>query len=646
MATAGDAQANAARAGAVDPSLDLLGLVDLVLRRKWLILGTTVAVVALALAALWMVGPRYKATARLLIDPRELRIVENEIAARDLAGDMVLVESQVEIITSEAVLSRVVKAENLVADPDFYEAKPGESGGRTPEEIALEGLAQATAVTRPENTYILEITVTAKQPAKAARLANAIAAAYTADQAAAAADNTLDLSSSIGGRLAELQARLKTDEEKVSQFKTLHGVSTPDGRLLLDTRVNDLSTRLSAAVGETAQAKSRYEVMQNALAQRGDVSSVLSETENTTMVGLRAELSAAQRNLAELQQVLGPRHPRVGAANAELERTRRAIRAESERLVAASRDAWRAAQETEQALAASLKGLTDESFAANDRLIELRELERQAQASRLVYESYLVRARETAELGNIGARSARVIAPAAVPDRPAFPPRSLLAAASLVFGLALGLFAAIVADMLERRRLMPVRVATVRPAMMPAAETVAPAAAIASDRVVLTFAVADERLATATALDLARGMAADGWSTLMIDLADDGVPGLAELARGEVPVVAVLSRDPHSAVHVSSAGNAGRGIDASRLSETLGLLAQTYERLVVNAGLLNGAAGALSAQAIGLADHALLVIEGAAMTGEEAAAFDELAAAGVPVSVLSVAGEDRLAAAA
>jgi uncharacterized protein involved in exopolysaccharide biosynthesis len=643
---AGDASAPRA---AVDPAIDLLGLIDLVLRRKWLILGTAATVTALALAALWMVGPRYTATARLLIDPRELRIVENEIAARDLAGDMVLVESQVEIITSEAVLARVVAAEKLVEDGDFYTAKPGGPGGRTPEEIALEALAQATKVTRPENTYILEIAVTAKQPAKAARLANAIAAAYTQDQAAAAADNTLDLSTSIGSRLAELQARLRADEEKVSQFKTEHGVSTPDGRLLLDTRVNDLSTRLSVAVGESAQAKSRYEVMQTAMSQRGDVSSVLSETENTTMVALRASLSEAQRRLAELQQILGPRHPRVGAAQAEAERAQRAIRSESERLVAASRDAWRAAQETEQALAASLKQLTDESFVANDRLIELRELERQAQASRLVYESYLVRARETAELGNIGARMARVIAPAAVPDRPAFPPRSLLAAASLVFGLGLGLAAAIVADMLERRRLAPAAMRAPRSAATPAfaaSDAPAPAAIEANDRMVLTFAVADERLAAGTALDLARGMAAEGWSTLLIDLTDALEPGLAELSRGEVAVAAVLSRDPHSAVHIAGAGNGAPGVYGARLGETFALLAGTYERLVVNAGLLHGPAGALAVPAVGLADHALLVVPGAQMTAEERRAYDELANAGIAVSVLSLAEDTPLAAAA
>lgn len=650
MASANDARGSVPQGGAVDPSIDLFGLLDLMFRRKWLILGTTLAVVALALAALSVIGPRYKATARLLIDPRELRLVENEAVARDIAGDMVLVESQVEIITSEAVLKRVVESENLASDPDFYKAEAGGSAGRTPEEVALEALAMATKVTRPENTYVLEIAVTMRQPAKAARLANAIASAYTEDQAAAAAGSTLDLSTSIGSRLAELQAKVKEDEEKVAQYKAEHGVSTSDGRLLLETRLSDLSARLSLAVNETVQAKSRYDVLQTAMSQRGDVGSVLSEADNATMVALRTALSDAQRRLAELQQVLGPRHPRVGAAQAEAERAQRAIRTESERLVAASRDAWRAAQETERVVAANLKELTDQSFDSNDRMIGLRELERQAQASRLVYESYLVRAKDTAELGNIGPRTARVIAPAAVPDSPAFPPRSLLAAASVVLGFGLGLFLAIVAETLERRRARPVRAAAPASNGWQPAEAESAAAAsgvVGEDRVVVTFAVTDAGMAAETALDLARGMADEGRSTVFIDLTDTGVPGLAELSRHEATAAEILSRDPYSGVHMTSAGDTMRGIAAPRLREALATLSETYERMVVNAGLLHGAADALAAQAVALANHALLVVPGPGMTAYERQAYDELAAAsGVPVSVLSLADEPGIAEAA
>ena len=122
METAGQTARTAAppAAPAVNPTVDLYGLVEMAFRRKWLILGTAATVVALAFLALTVIGPRYKATARILIDPREVRVVQNELIQQSVGNDLVLLESQVEVITSETVLMRVVRQEKLADDPEFF----------------------------------------------------------------------------------------------------------------------------------------------------------------------------------------------------------------------------------------------------------------------------------------------------------------------------------------------------------------------------------------------------------------------------------------------------------------------------------------------------------------------------------------------
>jgi succinoglycan biosynthesis transport protein ExoP len=652
MRTAGT---TAGRSGEVDPSIDIFGLVEMIFRRKWLILGTAVVVVGLAFAALTVIGPRYKATARILIDPRDVNVVENELVQRGFGDNLLLVESQVEVIGSETVLGRVVEREKLAEDEEFAKAT-GDSAGRTPQEIALENLARATKVARSENTYVIEIAVTTREPAKSARLANAIAAAYTEDQVAASADATRNVSTSIEDRLAELQSRLREAEGKVQTYKTENNLSNPDGRLLLDTRLNDLSARLSAAVGRTAEAKSRLDVIEAAMRQRGDVSSVVSETENTTMVQLRGQLSEAQRRLAELQQVLGPRHPRAASAQAEVDQAQQAIRSESERLVAATRDAWRAAKEAEDGIAASLRSLTEQSFGTNEKMIELRELERQAQASRLVYEAFLVRARETAEQENLGARNARIIAPAAVPDSPAFPPKSLLLLASGVFGLGLGVFNAIVADMIQQRplfrrkprpaapasagapaagrSLLAATAASAPPAM--AAPSVDPSD-ILRDRVLVALSVSDPEVAGEASVQLARDAAREGYSTLFIDLASDHTPGLAELSTGHAALSDILSRDPHSAAHVVYAGDQRGGFSVRGFREALAVFVDSYDRLVINAGLLYGEANEMAAEIVDAAEHVVLVVPYGALSPQEASAYAELTSTGaLAVTVLAL----------
>ena len=643
MAMFGNLAAKRPSRNEVDPTIDIQGLVDLLWRRKLLILGTAVLVTALALVVLTLIGSRYAATARLLIDPRELRVVENELVQRGLGNDLILVESQVEVITSETVLKRVVEKEKLASDIEFYKpSTTGQTSARTPDEIALESLAKATKVARAENTYVIEITVTTKEAVKSARLANAIAAAYTDDQRDATASATRNVSTSIEDRLSELQAGVRDAEQKVQSYKTANNVTSVEGRPLVDTRMNELSQRLAAAVSATAETKSKLDTIEGAMRQRGDVASVVSDTENSTMVQLRGQLADAQRRLAELQQVMGPRHPRVARALGEVAQVQESIRSESQRLVAATRDAYRNAQETEAGIAASLRNLTQQSFASNEKLIELRELERQAQAARLVYESFLVRARETSEQQNLGARTARIIAPAAVPDKPAFPPKSILMLAAAVFGLGLGVFNAIAADFLAQRKLLARRPRAGAAAVAETADdallaTAAPAdGSLAAARFVMVLSSSRPDVAQRAARECAAAAVAEGFSTLEIDLGRGARrPGLSELSTGRARASDVVLRRADGADWIG-AGDERAGVSAEGLRRAFGFFAEAYDRIYVNVGAFQGDAGELAALAVEFADHAVLAVPGEMMDEGENATFSALSGSGRAVTVIAV----------
>jgi len=67
--------------------------------------------------------------------------------------------------------------------------------------------------------------------------------------------------------------------------------------------------------------------------------------------------------------------------------------------------------------------------------VTLRELERDVQASRAVYESFLVRARETGEQERLDTKNIRIISRADLPLRRSFPPsNTILALAALILG--------------------------------------------------------------------------------------------------------------------------------------------------------------------------------------------------------------------
>ena len=71
--------------------------------------------------------------------------------------------------------------------------------------------------------------------------------------------------------------------------------------------------------------------------------------------------------------------------------------------------------------------------------MRLRELEREVEASRDVYQSFLKRSRETEEQESLNTSSARIIGEATVPQRRTFPPAMSLIA---MVGFMLGALAA------------------------------------------------------------------------------------------------------------------------------------------------------------------------------------------------------------
>lgn len=568
----------------IDSSIDLVGLADTFLRRRWTIIVCVLAAVALAFLALSVITPRFTATSRILIDPRQQLVVQNEIVQQGVGGDMALVDSQIEVIRSASVLERVVKEADLASDTEFVQ---NADGSRDASDIALESLAKTIEVSRPDNTYVIEISVTTKEAAKSARLATAVATAYVADQVSSSANAARAITSDISGRLAELQQQLNAAEEKVEAFKREHNLSEAEGRLLGDRELTNLSTRQATTIARVNDAKTRLQVMQDAMRSRGYVGAGATDTDST-MSALRLRATDAKQQLADLQQVLGPRHPRVTAVQEQVRAAEGAVRAESERLVAAAQDNYKAAMDALNAVNADLKDATANSFSNNQDLIRLRELEREAQAVKVVYESFLLRAKETAQQEGIAARTARVLAEAAVPNLPSFPPRLPLLAAAVLLGLFVGILAAILRDLIAGR-LAPQKSSS--PEVLPGL-TAGRQASKEPDGLVLVTTLEDAETARRGALELAHGKPRTR-KAILLDLAQDApsiTPGFAEFAAGQKTLLQVISVSGTVGVHLLNAGRPIAVANLSRdlVSSALEVLAADYDDIVVNIGELDG----------------------------------------------------------
>ncbi len=433
------AGSNDAGAGTAPPgAIDLRKIWSELWAGSWIIALTTLGAVALAAAFVLLVPHKYTATTQILIDPMDLRASQTELAPTIQQSDAAVlqVESQAKVIASDNVLRRVVAAEGLERDPEFTR---GRLAAEHPAIAALNELEKQVQVKRSERTYVVDISVTSTDPAKAARIANAIAQAYLAEQTEVRADAARQVSQQLSARLKELQDRVRDSEQKVEAYKAAHNIVGANGQLVNEQQLADLNSQLASARARTAEAKARLDQVESVQRTNTAIGAFPEAVQSQTISLLRTQYADLTRKEAEQKASLGERHPAIIEIEAQVARLQKAIDDEVARIELSDRAEYERAKADEDLLSRNVDRLKNTAIATNDALVGLRELEREVQANRAVYESFLVRSRETNEQERIDTKNIRIISKADLPLTRSSPPAStILGLAALLLGFASG----------------------------------------------------------------------------------------------------------------------------------------------------------------------------------------------------------------
>jgi len=452
----GQARSGASQAPRASAGFSVLELCRLLWRRRVAIAGAALICACAAVAIGKSVTPKYSATAQLYVDPRELQLVDRELTprAQDVSGLSMVVESQARLITSNNVLLQVIHDTQLDRDPEFGGVSRGimasllglvgiEIPTADPTKFeqmsALDALNRHVSVKKTDRSFIVDIDVWSRDPAKAAMLANALAQAYLTEsrnsQATAARRATIDLS----GRLKELKERLRNAENALAVYKAQNNFVGTQDTLISDQQLSASNQRLAAARAATLDAQAKYDQIVASRRAATDNGANPEALQSPTIANLRAQYAEARKRYAELAGELGPLHPSLRQMDKQVEDLRRTINEEVDRYATSANNDLTRARDYEASLNKALDAQKRQSVEMSQAAVRLRELERDVEASRDVYQAFLKRSRETEEQESLNTSSARIIGEATVPQRRAFPPSMSLIA---MVGFMLGALAA------------------------------------------------------------------------------------------------------------------------------------------------------------------------------------------------------------
>lgn len=423
----------------------------------------------------------YYASAEVSVDPRGLKVIDNGVNPDTFVSEtFAIVDSQVRVMTSPAVLERVAKELNLASDVEFngslkegwLESVTGilsrRDASNDATRSATEYLVDHVFVERGAKTYVIMVTAASEDPEKAALIANKLVEVYISEQRMQQSKTVKETTDDLTNRLEDLKAAVEASEQKVEAYKSENDLIGAEGRMIDDEAILRVNDQLSAARGQTISLNARAKSIRDLSAESVLNGGIPEELNSSVLTALRSQYSSAKQKRDGIATKLGPRHPERIQSESELESLRSSIGSELRRVSASMQTDLKRAIQTEQDLAARLAELKARQGNMGEDLVRLRELQRESDANRSVYEAFLLRARQTGEQIDLNTSNIKVIASARPPRDPVGTSRKLIAIGGLLGGLGLGVASAVLKGIVDSLRSQPVRPAAPRAPRSPA----------------------------------------------------------------------------------------------------------------------------------------------------------------------------------
>lgn len=424
--------------------LDPREAIALLRRQRGLLLASIGGALAVAILYLWGTPPLYRADALVMVEPQasNLLVDAQTMGGRSPAEMTARIESEAEILRSDATALALINAVGLMSDPEFgprstWLDRARHAVGYDPTDppqdallaTTLERLRSAVTVRRNGMTYLLRVSVTARSPDQAATLTNALLATYIARQVQSKVDATQTAQSALEAQLSAAQTRLATSEEAVARY------------------LDDNLTRL-AAQSDDPEVAALYQRLEDAKS-------------NHTKAQNRAYLAAkslSEQNWAGMAEVLGQdavtalnedrnrfarRLDQGGAVDqdallARLQQVENQLQSAGETGLRRLEDALLQTREQEAAARDRMRQAVVNGGVPSETLSELHSVRQDAAVAQRHHDAVLQRARELEAQAALQVADSRVVSPALPPRAPVSPNVRFVLLLALVLGGGLG----------------------------------------------------------------------------------------------------------------------------------------------------------------------------------------------------------------
>jgi len=494
-----------------DEEINLTEYWQTITRHKWGIWGMVFVCTLIGALTALSIKSTYRATVTMLVEPEQPKIVSLDPMS-SANNVMFFYETQNEIIHSRSVAEAVIHTLKLYDNPEFigkgssslvfdwkdwipeplteyflewglFSVPPDQNqisdeikaamefylgrsfpvNSQLRARVALLSLpaqeAQAKlmktfqdrlSIGAEKNSQIMSIKFDSYDPRLAADIANAVATAYMELGLESRLSVVKQATSWLTSRLVDLRHKLAISEKALQEFQVREGViDTKSRQDIVSTRLSGLTEQLVIAQANFIEAEIRYNQVLEIKRRGKGYDSLRPVLDNILIQKLKEEEARLVRQVGELEERYGDKHPKIIAVKSDLKEAQVHLKQEIAKVVEGIHKEYEVAKENERRLRVLSEKVKSKMRRNTGREFELAKLERNVATNRQLYDIFLTRSKETNIKGNTDVTNVRIIDQAQPPVKPVKPKKALITLLAMFAGLFMGVSLAFVREHLD-----------------------------------------------------------------------------------------------------------------------------------------------------------------------------------------------------
>jgi len=452
-----------------EEEIHLRDYLRVILKRRWLIATVLILVVLTVTIESFRMTPIYRATAQVLIEKENPKVVNIEEVMRVNTSDQDYYQTQYGILKSKALALKVINALKLKENPDFSPPKSifslrallhslleeikqltSSAEGKTDPQLEqekennllIQNYLNRLKIEPIRNSRLVNVSFESKNPQLATQVANTHAQLYIESTLERKFTASQEAVSWLNQRIKEVEKKLQQTEENLQAYREKEGLVSIDFEerqgIILQS-LNDLNAALTKAKTEKIEKMQLYNEIKNLSAQPQMIDSFPTVVQNPLIQELKANYIALSGEYAKLSQKYGPEHPNMIRLASEINGVKEKIAQEVKKIAQSIETEYRLACEKENAILNAMEEKKREALELNQKQIKYNLLKREADTTRTLFQSLLQRAKEATVTEGLEVTNIVVVDPARIPEHPIKPKKLQNILLALIIGLTLGI---------------------------------------------------------------------------------------------------------------------------------------------------------------------------------------------------------------